>query len=300
MNDQLIHKLEERLLPLIKRIEQLEQGHTILGINAIEQNSAEIDDIASQLDALAALAMQAGDAFSRKVEKKLWSLSLRLKLLPQVPRIEVIRLAQSVLAQKPLVLVTDDIVNEESDRPELTRIFMMESTEAPRFDYQFVPSWHGNVRILELNTTEQAMDTTAPPTSLEVAWSEFQSTVYGRFVIAFDLPLVQIQLDVTARVHGLSVPMLVGHSLLDLLLFYVGVKEPISYGINGPRLSLTDAELCDLMERDDMVPFYDSTVAPADQRAHHLLQALQKMADGTLSLQEPRHIPRMRHLDPLS
>ena len=31
MNDQLIYKLEERLLPLIKRIEQLEQGHTILG-----------------------------------------------------------------------------------------------------------------------------------------------------------------------------------------------------------------------------------------------------------------------------
>jgi hypothetical protein len=296
MNKQLIHKLEERLLPLIKRIEQLEQGHIIQGVDAIEQHNAEIDDIASELDALAALAMKAGDTFSRKVEKKLWSLSLRLKFLPQVPRIEVVRLAQNVLAQKPLVLVTDDIVNEETDRPELTRIFLMEPTEVPRFDYHLAPSWHRHTRILALNTTGKVTDTTAPATSLEIAWSEFQSAVYGRYVVAFDLPLAQIQLDVTACMHGLPVPLLIGHSLLDLLLLYVGAKEPVSYGFDESSLSLTDAELCDLMEQEDVVPFYDSSLAPADQRALHLLHSLQKMADGTLSLQEPRHVPPIRSL----
>ncbi|HYU77069.1 MAG TPA: hypothetical protein VEL31_30740 [Ktedonobacteraceae bacterium] len=300
MNNQLIHKLEERLLPLIKRIEQLEQGHTILGIDAIEQHSAEVDDIASQLDALAALAIQAGDAFSRKVKKKLQSLFLRLKFLPQVPRIEVVRLAQNVLAQKPLVLVTDDIVNEETGRPELTGIVLMELTEVPRFEYHFAPCWHGNVHILELNTIGKATNTTTPPTSLEVAWSELQSSIDGRYIVAFDLLLAQIQFDVTARTHGLAVPMLVGHSLLDLLLLYVGVKEPISYEIGGPRLSLADAQLCDLMAREDVAPFYDSSLAPADQRAQHLLHTLQKMADGTLSLQEPRHVPPMKPRDPFS
>ncbi len=287
-------------MPLVKRIEILEQASSVTGIDKIAEYCAEEDDIIRQLDALAALAIQAGDAFSGKIKKKLQSLFLRLKFLPQVPRIEVVRLAQNVLAQKPLVLVTDDIVNEETGRPEVTRIHLMEPTEVPRFEYHFAPCWHGNVHVLELKTTGKATNTTTPPTSLEVAWSELQSSIDGRYIVAFDLLLAQIQFDVTARTHGLAVPMLVGHSLLDLLLLYVGVKEPISYEIDGPRLSLTDAQLCDLMAREDVAPFYDSSLAPADQRARHLLHALQKMADGTLSLNGPRRVPPMGSPDPFS
>src|SRR6266480_6197789 len=262
MKDQLIHRLEERLLPLIKRIEQWEQGAPTQGSDAIQHRSAEVDDIARELDAFAALAMQAGDALPWKVKKLLVNLFLRLKFLPQVPRIEVVRLAENVLAQKPLMLATDDLVNEETGRPEVTRIVLMEPTEALRFDSHFAPSWHGNMRILELKTTGKGTNTTTPPTSLEVAWSELQNIINGRYIVAFDLLLAQIQFDVTARIHGLPVPMLIGHSLLDLLLLYVGVKEPISYELDGPRLSLTDAQLCDLMEREDVVPFYDSSLAP--------------------------------------
>jgi len=233
-------------------------------------------------------------------KKQLLNLFLRLQFLPQVPRIEVVRLAENVLAQKPLVLATDDIVNEETGRPEVTRVFLMEPTEALRFDSHFTPSWHGNMRILELKTTGKGTNTTTPPTSLEVAWSELQNIINGRYIVAFDLLLAQIQFDVTARIHGLPVPMLIGHSLLDLLLLYVGVKEPISYELDGPRLSLTDAQLCDLMEREDVVPFYDSSLAPADQRARHLLHTLQKMAGGTLSLNGPRRVPPMGSLDHFS
>ncbi len=300
MNNQTIRTLEERLLPLIKRIEPLEQSHTIQGSDAIEHHSAEVDAIANELDALAGLALQAGDAVPRQVKKQLQSLFLRVKLLPQVPRIEVVRLAQNVLAQNPLVLATDDTFNEETDRPELTRIVLMEPTDVLRFEYQFAPSWHRHLRILELNTTGEGTTTTTPPTSLEVAWSELQNSIAGRYILAFDLLLAQIQLDVTARAYGLPVPMLIGHSLLDLLLLYVGVKEPIRYGTDGPRLSLSDAQLCDLMEREDVAPFYDSALAPADQRAQHLLHALQKMADGTLSVREPRQSPPMKPLDPFS
>ncbi len=300
MDNQLTHEIKERCLPLINRIEQLEQGTIIQGVDAIERYSTEIDAITREIDALAALALEAGDAFSRQLEKTLRRLPLRLQSLPQVPRIEVVRLAQSVLAQKPLVLLTDDIINEETDRPELTRIFLMEPTEAPCFDYHFAPSLHENVHILELDTTEKVSDTTTPLTSLEVAWSQLQNTIYGRYVIAFDLPLVQLQLGITAQKYGLAVPMLIGHSMLDLLLLYVGIKGPISYEIDGPRLSLTNAELSSLMEREDVIPFYGSSLAPADQRARHILHALQKMADGTFSLQEPGYDPAMSSLDPFS
>lgn len=300
MKDQLIHKLEERLLPLIKRIEQLEQGSSTQGSDAIQHRSAEFDDIARELDALAALAMQAGDALSRKVKKQLVHLFLRVKFLPPVPRIEVVRLAQNVLAQKPLILATDDLVNEETGRPEVTRIVLIEPTEALRFDSHVAPCWHGNVRMLELSTTGKGTDTTTPPTALEVAWSELHNSITGRYIVAFDLLLAQIQLDVTARIHGLAVPMLIGHSLLDLLLLYVGVKEPIFYGPHGPHLSLTEAQVRDLMEREDVVPCYDRSLAPADQRARRLLQTLQKMADGTLSLNGPGRVPPMGSLDPFA
>ena len=291
MNDQLLDKLEERLLPLLKRIEQLEEEHTFQGIDAIEHRSAEVDDIASRLDALAALALETGDTFARTVEKRLWVLSRRLKFLPQAPRIEVVRRAQSVLAQNPLILVTDDILDKETNRPELTCIHLIEPTETRRFEYHFAPSRRGKGRLHVQHAAEKTTDATVPPSSLEVAWSDLQSVVFGRYVVAFDLPFAQVQLDVTARRHGLPVPMLVGHSLLDLLLQYAGVKAPISYDFKGFLQSSTDAELCNLMAPEDVMPFYNDSLVPADQRAHHLLHALQKMADGTLSLQEPRFVP---------
>src|SRR5690348_6580018 len=117
MKNRIAQSLEERLAPLTKRIETLEQRFSLEGVDDIAWQNAEEDDIRRQLDALAVLASQAGSNFSRNVQKKLQSLLVRTALLPFIPRIEVIQLVQNMLVQKPLMLVTDDIFHEKRQRP---------------------------------------------------------------------------------------------------------------------------------------------------------------------------------------
>lgn len=238
-----------------------------------------------QLSALMMLATQAGSVFSRTVQKKLQSLIARLALLPSAPRIEVIQLMQGILALNPLILVTDDTVNEEQ-RPELTRIFLMELTEVPCFDYQFSSSSHEKAGLLAADGSATIGDQ-PPLASLEQEWAHFQTLLHGRYVIAFHLPLVQIQLAVTAKEHGLPIPMVIGHSLLDLLLKYARVKEPIDEELEQDALPFSDTHLCNVLAKEDVEPFTDLTSATSNQRALHLLHALQAMANGTFSLQEP-------------
>ena len=91
----------------------------------------------------------------------------------------------------------------------------------------------------------------------------------------------------TARKYDLPIPMLVGHSFMDILLKYARVKDLIDEAQDEEGFAISDRELCSLLADGDVVPFVDSSAASADQRAAHLLQALQAMANGTLFLQEP-------------
>jgi hypothetical protein len=285
MNERIAQKLEERLLPLIKRIEHLEQTPPI-GTDKIVERSAEEDDITRQLDAFMKLAMQAGNAFSRTIQKKLQGLVVRLSLLPSAPRIEVIQLAQNILALKPVILMMDDTVNE-GYQPVLTRIVLMEPTKVLHVDYSFPSSFYEDVDppVVE----KEAANTEEHPLliSLQQEWIHLQKVLQGRFVVAFHLPLAQAQLMGTAQRYGLPVPMLVGHSLLDLLLKYGRVKEPAIDELNQEVLPLSDLQLCTVLAKEDVGPFIDLSSVPADQRALQMVQALQAIATATLSLQEP-------------
>ncbi len=285
MKGQTARAFEERLAPLVKRIEKLEQCYDLEGITAIAERSAEEDDILRQIHALTALATQAGSNFSRTVQKKLQSLTTRLALVPSAPRIEVIQFAQSILALKPIILVTDDTVNEEQ-QPELTRIFSMEPTEVPCFDYQFPPSSSDGVGLQAVEKEVMGMTGHAYVMPSIREWPHLQSVLRGRFVVAFDFPLVQLQLAVSAHRYGLPVPMLVGHSLLDLLLKYVRLKDPINDTFEQDAPPFFASQDCYALANEDVEPFIDLSV-PADQRARHLLHALQAISNGTLSLQEP-------------
>jgi hypothetical protein len=295
-----IHKLEERLAPLTKRIETLEKHHSLKGVDAITWQSAEEDDIIRQLDALATLAMQAGSVFSRNVGKKLQCLATRMQFLPSVPRIEVVRFAQNILAQNPVMLVTDDAFHEKRQRPELTHIFLMKPAGTLCFDYQF-PSFpdqiKGDLAPGEVVNVDEA-DPLSP--SLEKAWTELQSAVHGRYVVAYELPFAQVQLAVTAQRYGLPVPMLVGHSLLDLLLKYARVKEPIGEELDEHAPPFSDAQLSRVLAEEDVASFVDSLRVPADQRALYMLQALQAIANGTFTLQEPLPVSSLMQFAPRS
>jgi hypothetical protein len=290
-------KLEERLTPLKERIEKLEQCLALEGINAIAERSAEEDDIMRQINALMKLATQAGSVFSRNVQKKLQGLVARLSLLPSVPRIESVKLAQNILALNPVMLVTDDTIDETHQRPELTRIFLMEPTGTACFDYQFPSFSDENEGLLPTNETVDVDESNLVHASLEKALNDLQNVLLGHYVIAFDLSFVQIQLAVTAQRYGLPVPMLIGHSLLDLLLKYTRVKDPIDEGLDQNTLVFTDTQLCDVLAKEDIEPFTDLALAPADQRALHMLHALQAIANATFSLQEPLPISSIMPFD---
>jgi hypothetical protein len=210
----------------------------------------------------------------------------------------VVSFAQNILAQPLVVLVTDDTVNEQLHRPELTRTYLMDLTGASRFDYQFPSSLYEDTKRAQVNTMTGPGDVTALPIALETAWSELQAAVHGRYVVTFDLPLVQLQLAATAQQYRLPVPMLVGHSLLDLLLKYARIKDPIDWELDGGAQEAPDGVLCGALEKEDVALFYDASLAPAQTRALHLLHALQAIADGTLSLQEPRRVSVMEDEDP--
>jgi hypothetical protein len=122
---------------------------------------------------------------------------------------------------------------------------------------------------------------------LEQEWAHLQNMLQGRYVVTFDQSLVQTQLAVTAWEYGLPVPMLIGHSLLDLLLKYTRVKKLIDKSFDEDDPSFPDALLCSLLAEEDVAPFIDLASGSADQRALHLLHTLQTMANGTLSLLEP-------------
>jgi hypothetical protein len=286
MNTQTMKKFEERLSPLRERLDHLERLTEVKGVDAVARYSAEEDELLRQIHALATLALQAGEAFSRTFRKRLKSLVGRLLSLPSVPRIESIKLAQAILALHPLILVTDEITDEEQQQPTLTRIFLMEPTKVPCLDYQFPALLYDNA---ELSMDEvRVLEATKPvPESLGEAWTKLQKVLHGRYVISFDVRLVQLQLAVTAQRNGLPVPMLVGHSLLDLLLKYARVKEAVEEEESDEDVPLPpDSQLYDVLAQEDIEPFVDDSI-PAEQRAYHLLQALEAMADGTLSLQEP-------------
>jgi hypothetical protein len=297
MNEQIAQKLEERLLPLIKRIEQLEQNPPI-GTDKIVKRSAEEDDITRQLDALMKLAAQAGSAFSRTVQKKLQSLAVRLAFLPSAPRIEVIQLAQNILALKPVILVTDDTVNERH-QPVLTRIVLMEPTKVLRIDYSFPSPLYEDVAPPVVEEGIANTEKSSLLVSLKQEWIHLQKALQGRFVVTFHLPLAQAQLMGTAQRYGLPVPMLVGHSLLDLLLKYGRVKEPAVDELNQEASSLSDLQLCMVLAKEDVEPFTDLSSVPADQRALQMVQALQAIADATFSLQEPLPISSIKPFDDL-
>jgi hypothetical protein len=290
MKGQIAQAFEKRLAPLTKRIENLEQRHSIEGVADIAWQCAEEDDIRRQLHALGTLAMQAGSSFSRTVQKKLQSLEIRLTLIPFVPRIEVILFAQTILALKPVILVTDDTFNKEKRQLELTRIFLMELTETPCFDYQFPSFSHENDGPPTMDKGTDANVADPFHATLKNVWTDFHNKLHGRYVVAFDLPFVQIQLAVTAQRSGLSVPLPVGHSLLDLLLMYARIKEPTGKDLDPDDLPFSDAQLCGLLAKEDVAPFVDLSLGSADQRALHLLHALQAMTKGALSLQEPLSI----------
>lgn len=286
MKGQIAQAFEERLAPLTKRIENLEQRHFVEGVEAIVERSAEEDEIMRQLHSLMKLANQAGRVFYCTVQKKLQSLEARLALLPSAPRIEVIQLTQSILALNPIVLVTDDIVNK-GQRPALTRIFLMEQTKVPCFDYQFPSSLYEDIESLAIDGGTASIDAHPLLASLKQEWTHLQNMLQGRYVVSFHLPLTQVQLAVTASDYGLPTPVLVGHSLLDLLLKYTRVKESIDEDLDEAAASFPDSQLYSLLAKEDVAPFVDPASGSADQRAIHLLHALQAIADGTLSLQEP-------------
>ena len=286
MKAQIAQAFEERLAPLTKRIENLEQWYSVKGVDAIIERSAEEDDITRQLHALMNLAAQAGNVFSRTVQKKLQSLETRLALLPSAPRIEVIQLAQSILALNPVILVTDDIVSKQQ-RPVLTRIFLMDPSQPLCFDYQFPSSLYEDAGLLTTHGETASSDAHLLLASLKQEWTRLQNAIQGRYVIAFDLPLLQIQFAITARMYGLPTPVVIGHSLLDLLLKYARVKELIDGNGDENTPPFSDAELCNVFAKEDVTPLFHPDSGPADQRAVRLLHALQAMANGTLSLQEP-------------
>lgn len=286
MVNQIHQQVEKRFQTLVKEVEALEQWQPVTGIDIIEQRCAKEDSVRRQLDELTVLALQAGSAFYRKVEKKCESLRMRMSLLPWFPSIEGVKLARNVSAQHPLILATNNIFHMPMLQPVLKRIFLMEDTGITRFDYQFPIVVSQATGLVAFGEAEEGNQTSPLRELLHSAWAEFLGIVHGRYIVAYDFPNAQLQLVMAAHQYGLSIPILVGHSFTDILLKYARVKDVIGEVQDEEGFPIPDRQLCTLLADEDVTPFHPS-FGSADQQAKHLLQALQDMANGTLSLQQP-------------
>lgn len=116
--------------------------------------------------------------------------------------------------------------------------------------------------------------------SFPVIWKELTKALSGRYILAYDFSLVQAQLRITAERSHLPVPVLIGESFLDLYFEYLG-PSVLSLGTEEPMLIST------AVWEQLGSPFSSGTACSIGEQAKRILQLIQAIADGTLTM--PTH-----------
>lgn len=281
MNNIIQQSIRTKMQRIDYLLQQESQRSHFTGVEAIETRCAAVDTIRSLMSELASFSNSRADIGSQ-IAPQLEAFAARLAGLPFVPRIEALTWAQNLCQLKPRILVINNDFDEHLDETFLQQIAVVDWDNKPIFQ-----QWFGSDRSsLSAKCSpgdllaRKAGATSALP--VEQVWNDLVEAVSGYVIVTYCLPLAQIQLEVTARELHLKAPMLIGQSLLDLCLRYLGYgceKLLLGPSPEEPMLPFSPALYQRLGD-----PFSDMNTLDAVQRAQDIVLVLQEMAQGILSI----------------
>lgn len=150
--------------------------------------------------------------------KVLWTRYQRLS--PHPPQ-EIVTWAQTVLKLPLCIVGGDSVYNQEDQRPELTRFVIMDRDASLLFDEPL----------------------TLHPETIPQTWHTLLTALEGKYILAHDLLLAQVQLSTTADYYHLDIPVLIGSSFQSIYDLCFGMAWQENSGTDGsdgvyPRLPL--------------------------------------------------------------
>ena len=150
--------------------------------------------------------------------KALWTRYQRLA--PHPPQ-EIVTWAQTALKLPLCIVGGDSVYNQEDQRPELTHFVIMDKEGSLLFDEPLTPHKEG----------------------MPQTWQRLLAALDGKYVLAHDLLLAQVQLSTTADYYHLHTPVLIGSSFQSIYDLCFGMAWQENSGMDGsdgvyPRLPL--------------------------------------------------------------
>ncbi len=212
------------------------------------------------------------------VAPTLYEFQQRVECLPYVPDIRCVTRVRNILDLHPRIIVTKDIKLDEQELPELKQVTVVSTDGIVLFDQDFLPQQVHLESLSEGTSSPELLSTRIEPVSMAHVWDELIKTVSGHYVLAYELSLIQLQLEVTADRFQLPVPVLIGDSILNLYSEYFRANEAHAFsGGRGDSSISLEAILDQLGE-----PFVRDTSYTAIEQTTRIAYILQGIANCTL------------------
>jgi hypothetical protein len=277
MDDLLMSKFNHEVVMIDRNLKELEAySGPITGYEVIKSWNIvkiKLSQLCAKLHSFA-LEME----IFEKVAPTLYALQQRLEQLPYTPNIRDVTRAQNLLALSPHIVVTEDMKPDEQELPELKRVTVMKSDGTVLFDQDFLPQRVQEASLPSWDTpTESTLQATVSIPLAQI-WEDLTKALSGQYILADDLALVQLQLEVTAERFQLPSPVLIGESILDLYIAYFGTNIISTLGdpTNMPAISATIYE-------QTTTQFLWEASHTTIERAQRIMRILQEIASCTLT-----------------
>lgn len=275
MSNHLLRIFNARVALVNIELKQLEEkADPANSYEAIERWSAAKVKISHQLATLYRFALDM--EIFETVASVLYELQQRFVVLPYTPPVTCVTRARNVLQLAPCVVATRDWKPDEQALPELQQVTVATMEKKILFDQLFhpekEPSFPKPTKTTSLKRSESL--------PMSKVWSQLIHAISGRYILAYDLALIQLQLKVTAEHLQLPVPILIGESILDLYLEYIGTGR---HDLLQPHESEEPVLVQEAIPELFTVALSQENSITTVKEIEHVTKLLYDMANGTLA-----------------
>lgn len=212
-------QFNKRVTHIVQFTKRAEQLHTSEHASANQELQDVLETIRILLFKLQSFVVEVDLPVAiDSILKALWTRYQRIA--PHPPQ-EIVTWAQTALKLPLCIVGGDSVYNQEDQRPELTHFVIMDRDGSLLFDEQLAPHKEG----------------------MPQSWQRLLAALDGKYVLAHDLLLAQVQLSTTADYYHLDTPVLIGSSFQSIYDLCFGMAWQENSGMDGsdgvyPRLPL--------------------------------------------------------------
>ena len=276
MNDLPMKMFNRDVVTINQELKRLEASTSpIIGLDSIKAWNETKAKVFSLLAKLRSFAFDM--EIYESVAPTLYEFQRRVGHLPYVPDVRCITRAKNILDLHPRIIVTKDMRPDEQALPELKQVTVVSTDGIVLFDQDFLPQ-QVHLESLSEDSSSSEQPSTRREVSIAQMWDELIKVVSGHYVLAYELPLIQLQLEATADRFQLPVPVLIGESILDLYYEYLGIPEEYSFGAGKENSLISIDAIFDQLGE----PFVRDTSYTTVEQATRIADILQGIANCTL------------------